>query len=192
MKKRAILLFFCFFIVSPVVFSQEANSQLLEERKLKIEEQVALDLQEELKAIENLSIIGAPTCIISVKRNRIKLFLDTIPALAVIRSENTTVDYARNYYNESLLLFTLQSTRVDTTIRIGRRNDPPLIEYALNYTDSPFYIHAPNHLFLGFGFYDDNRTLKFVGFSNSQPIVFSTVEDFVKHRFGRRYKRYLR
>jgi hypothetical protein len=70
------------------------------------------------------------------------------------------------------------------------KNIPPLIEKAFKYTDSPFYIYTASFIFIGFGFYE-NDNLRYIGFSNAEPVLFLTIEDFVKYRFGKKYKHYI-
>jgi hypothetical protein len=109
--------------------------------------------------------------------------------MAVIRSGEKTIDYAdMSYVRDSYILRSTEPP--DTVIRMGR-NIPPLIEKALKYTSSPFYILSTYILFTGFGFYE-NGSLKYIGFSNSEPVLFSNIEDFVKYRLGKKYKKYLK
>ena len=168
------------FLCTYSVYAQKPSKKSLQEKRLVIENQVRKDLSKELENIEKLKIIGIPSCIMSKENNKIILTLDTIPLNdAVIYSGRKIIDHANNFDKEHL--YTLRSTKKDTVIYIGR-NDPPLVEKVLKYTNKPFEIRQPNYLFIGFAYYRMFKSSRYVSFSNSNPKIFFTVKGFLKYR----------
>ncbi|WP_163219051.1 hypothetical protein [Bacteroides sp. 224] len=179
------VLFSCYTIH---IYPQILTESNLRNRANEIRTNVESDLKKHFNN-QMLLIHPVPVCDMIVDScQKIVLSLDTITGYAVLQSNEQTIGYAYKYTTEDH--YSLRKIVQDSTIYIGG-DLMRLLDVALRFNPGPFRINTFSKenttifgktVFVGFGFFK-NEKLRFIGFSESVPVLFDSIDDFFSFRF---------